>query len=441
MRPPHELTPLTIYGSADQVPTPAHGHRVTEGPAALTSADLLAEPGKRSGEWGAGCVRRLVAMSCGPVAVGPLPHAHRARLEAAGVFVGVEGTDSEEARSASWQRLPALRRLNMGYGSPAPRLVLVGEQTNRANQWPFASKGGTWLLLALRHLGWDELTVYLANAKDHRGRRRTRRLEELHEVLGDVHWVALGREAVDCLKAAKIPHGYACHPSHHLRFKHGEDVAGYAKHLRAGGVALWNPAADRGLATAPVEALPELPPPYDIRSLVQASARGAKTTRRTGTKTRTLAPAKRSKARTAYVSGDAPTLVEAARMAGAHIDRIRECAREEDWQGEREEHHRQLTSRKLEAALQAETRAIENSRKLAWAATERSLGSIVKRLSTGDLEPTPRDAEALSRIALSLSGSGLAITDPEQEQLAQIPLAELARRALEQIEVGLGGGA
>ena len=128
-------------------------------------------------------------------------------------------------------------------------------------------------------------------------------------------------------------------------------------------------------------------------------------------------------------------------MAGAHVDRVYEVAREEGWREEREEHHRSLTSNKIRAALKAETRAIENSRKLAWAATERSLGSIVKRLAAGDLEPSPRDAEALSRIALSLSGSGLAIADPEQEQLAQIPLAELARKALEQIEVGLGGGA
>jgi hypothetical protein len=245
---------------------------------------------------------------------------------------------------------------------------------------------------------------------------------------------------MEALKAAKVPHGYACHPSHHMRFKHGEDIPGYASHLRKAGVGD-GPWLEQALPVEAVEALPELPPPYDIRSLAIASARGAKTSRKTGTKTRVLSPIKRSKARSAYVSGDAPTLAEAARMAGANVDRVYEVAREEGWREEREEHHLSLTSNKIRAALKAETRAIENSRKLAWAATERSLGSIVKRLAAGDLEPSPRDAEALSRIALSLSGSGLAIADPEQEQLAQIPLAELARKALEQIEIGLGGGA
>ncbi len=444
---PHELTPLTVYDDALALPPPLARTRGADATHALHVGDLLAEPPTRSGEWSPGCVRRLVAASTGPVAVGVRRADYRARLEAAGWFCAAEDADLVQAREACWPGLARLRRLNLGFGNPRPALVLVGEKVNHAKQLPFASRSGTWLFLALRLLGHDELTLYLANACSLRGRRRTKQLAQLHRHFdaSSPTWVALGATAHEVLTAAQVPHAHVCHPSHHKRFKHHEDVIGYAQRLRAAGVpdGPWTSVAGPTLPVRDVPSLPELPAPYDLRSVAFVKGTSSAGEGRKGTRDRGISPAKREGARQAYVTGNAPTLKDAAEMYGINPSRLREYARDHGWAAEREEQLRHTTE--VVKAAAADTTAayvaksLTDSLKLSWGGLRQGLASVARRLKDGSLEPTPQQVEALSRVALALRAASQGTVDPTLEALVQEPLAELAQRCIDQLDKGLGG--
>src|SRR5690606_1816508 len=261
-RRPHDLPCLVVYPDPHEQPTLA-GCSVTQ---------LLAEPDLRDGQWVASVVRRLLAMSSGPVACalpqGPL----RARLEAAGLLTITEDGSVGDAQAASWPALAELRRVAAGVGSPRPTLVLCGDRPSHADQIPFASRSGTWLFGALRTLGYDELSCYALNVSTLAGRRRTATVRALHRVLAkaapDALWLGLGAEPQEVLRAAGVTHLAAPNPWQARRWRFAAGVEAYAAELRKAGAPL-RPWQD-GLPTAPTDTLPDLPAPHALRSWAYA---------------------------------------------------------------------------------------------------------------------------------------------------------------------------
>jgi len=428
---PHAVEPLTLYSDDAVLP---------DGPHNLRAAQLLEEPDVRTDAWGGGCMRRLIAASSGPIASGDLAHGQRLRLEAAGWFVASEDASLGDARLACWPTLKALRRLCVGMGSPRPSLVLVGELTPHPDQLPFESRAGAHLLRALRLLGYDELTLYLANAFDSRRRRRTKRIAELGDVLGsEVQWVGLGQEAQGVMRAAKLKHVEVVHPAYHARYQASDGPVGFAGLLDAAGVQRgpwrrWDSEDGDALYVERVDELSDLRAPYSIRTCTE---------RRLGkagpSSTRGLDPNKAGAAHRMYVTGEAPTVQAAAEAAGANVEAVRARARDEGWREEREEHQRRVTSRAMAEAEEKEARAMSNARKLACACTERALGSLARQLAAGTLIPTPGQAKQIVEATLLLCGHVQDVS-PERDAMGSIPLMEQAQRVVEQIEKGLGGG-
>ena len=449
---PHEQPHLTLF--ADHLP--AHDNYTRVGNASkhlvetLNVCDLLAEPDPRSGQqWGASIVRRLIAASTGPIAVGVRESQIRARLESAGWFVAAEDGNFAEARAQCWPALSILRRIGIGYGSPRPQLVLVGDQCKRFGQLPFASKAGTWLFLALRALGYDELSIYLVNARGVRGKRRTRELAKIHDALGDgPKWIALGNTPSEILGAAKIQHAKVGSPAWHRQYKHAEDVAGYAQRFLDVGVDL-GPHHQAPFYRHKVTSIPMLGDPYAIRDL--SSSRTARAEARKSGPTG-VDPVKREVARRAYVTGEAGSIAEAGRLAGLHVDQARRAANESNWKAERDEHQRAVTEAVKAKSEKKVAKDISDALSLAWKATKLGITDVVERLlaargepgaiaklqakvDRGDaaatpLHPAPREIESLARVALALEGADVEGLSAEGARVADMPLQDLARGTL-----------
>jgi len=405
----------------------------------IRASDLLAEPPSRSPEWMPGIVRRMTASWARPIAqsvAGP----YAERLEAAGWFVAGADADLEAARLACWPVAAVERRLALGFGSLAPKLVIVGERAQAGTDLPFASRGGTWLFAGLcEALGWDELSIYATNSQSASGRRLDKQLAELHAAFAkyDPVWLALGKQAKQTLRQAGIEHVGCQHPAWHMRYKASEGVEGYVELLRAGGMTE-GPGIPKG-STNHVDKLPEMPAPYEVRSVayIKGKSTPAKGNRSRGGVSQ-VDPVKREKARQDYVTGVATSLADAARRASVNIDSLYNIARDEGWREERDAYQRQVTEEVKEAAKKAEAKASGNARKLAWAATERALGSVVQRLKTGELTPTPRDAKALADCALTLTDR---VVDPgeKQDDLGGKTIKELVAEVQRSAQEGLGG--
>jgi hypothetical protein len=370
-----------------------------------------------------------------------------ARLDSAGVFVAPEDADLRAAREASWPAADRLARLGGGWGSQAPKLVVVGDRPKHPGQPAFFSRGGNFLLRALRILDHDELTIYLTNCRTRTGKRKDTRLRAQLDALARYEpvVVAAGREA----EAALIRIGFQGfhqipHPSaRHILSAQG-GAQGYAVKLTQLGV----PKGSLVRAFAEVPELARLPKPYDALSVASRqgpSATAAEDTVGRGVRNRIdVSDAKAQAARRLYVIGEASSVAEAARTVGVSESSCRQIARREGWQAERAEFAREATERAKQGALRAEARAWANSRRLAWAGTERALGDLVRRLRLppGDedrLTPTPHQAESLARTALALSQANLAEDNSDRDRLESLPLAELARQVAATAEA-LGGG-
>jgi len=451
------MPPLTLYDDA----LPTYDNRLKVANAGrhlvntLNVCDLLAEPDPRSGQqWGASLVRRLIAASTGPVAVGVREASIRARLEAAGWFVAAQDGNFAEAREHCWPALSTVRRIGIGYGSPRPQLVLVGDQCKRFGQLPFASKAGTWLFLALRALGYDELSIYLCNGRSVRGKRYTRELAQLAKAFGpDTKWVALGNAPHDVLKAAKVQHVKVCSPAYHRQYKHAEDVRGYGERFLRAGVPLgpWHDGERvEEFHKHVITSIPVLGEPYAIRDL--SSSRSAKAEVTTGAGNKAIDPVKRETARRAYVMGEASSLAEAGRLAGIRTDQVRYVAAAENWQAERDEHQRRVTEVAKQKAEAQVAKDLSDALSLAWRATKLGITDVVERLlaargeptaiaklakkqALGDdgatpLHPAPREVESLARVALALEGADIEGLTADGDRLANMPLQELARETL-----------
>jgi hypothetical protein len=405
----------------------------------MQASDLLSEPPKRSGQWVASCVRRLLAASSGPVAVGLQPGEQLERLERAGWFNVAEGSNIEDARIASWRSMAEVRRLGIGFGSPRPSLVVVGDRTGRAEQLPWASRSGTWLFLALRLLGYDELTVYLTNARDTAGRRRSKRLRALHGAFSaySPFWIAAGREAHEVLNAAKIHCSYVEHPWAARRWCFSEGPEGYAEKLTKAGLQPGPWAGQLPLKGAPpVEKLPSLPSPYDLESV--AYSRGV-TPKRTGGKVTKIDSKTREEARRAFVI-EGLKAVEVAKRYGLSVTLVESLSQEGAWRREREEHQRHVTEEAKSKHVKDEVRLLVQARRLSWIGSVQELQGVVKAQKEPDYRFTPNAARLLSQVALALSDAGSGEVEDGREQLAKRSLVDLAEQAIKQLNEGIGGG-
>lgn len=420
---PHELPVFTAHGELDHPIVNERGDCY-----GLSITDLLAEPSVKSGQWIPSVIRRLIAASAQPIAVN-VHGKHKERLESAGWFVANEDTPLLEAREACWPAYKKVRRLSVGYGCLAPKLILVGEKVTRAGQLPFASRSGTWLFRALRELGWDELQLYVLNIKNASGRSLKKRVIDLYDAFEayEPWWITLGESTKKAFASTGIESVHIPHPDWHKRYRHHEDIAGYVKRMKDAGV----PGGPNGISAFGRDTLPDLPKPYEISTVAYIKGSGAHKDSTARSNSSKLSTVLREKARALYITGEAKTFREAANQLGIDPEPIRSIARAENWSAEREEHHRELTEETKRKAIKAESDRIARCRSKAWESTELALNSIVDRLKSGELIPNERGAESLQRIAVSLAGGNFSAINEEEHELSSKPIAELAQLVLE----------
>lgn len=389
--------------------------------------------------------RRLAVMSSGPVALGRFDETTHRRLEAAGVPIVHADADVAEVGTLAWPGLPELRRLACGFGSPRARLLLVGDRTTARAVAPFASRSGTWLYNALRSLGWDELDLYVANARDLDGARRPDRLRALVAALPHLERVvALGREAENVCRAAEIVHGYAPHPAHARRWKYEEGSDGYAAALVSAGVQRRGEDPTTGYRAAwGVDRLPEIPGRHHeavhVASCAYARAKKAEGKRQRRGSAEGPEPAKLEACRTMYVSRNADSVAAAAQTMGVSVARAQEAARAQGWAEQRAEHARQAAEQALKASAEREARALAAARGLAWDSVVTGMKSVRDRLKLPKederhLAPTPNQVEALARTALMLSGAEIdAALAPRQAEVDALDLGSLLEAARDEL--------
>lgn len=199
----------------------------------MSIADVLAEPPKQSGLWIGAVARRLIAASARPVALAPIDRKFIERIETAGWFVASRDADTTNARDSCWPSDGALKRIGVGVGNPRPQLVIVGERVSREGQVPFHSRSGAWLFLALRLLGYDELSVYCVNAYSSTRKERFERLRDLRKTFDkfgvDAPWVSFGEGAHIALRQLGMPAREVVSPAYHKKMNQNEGPEGFAE--------------------------------------------------------------------------------------------------------------------------------------------------------------------------------------------------------------------
>lgn len=387
----------------------------------LTTAQLLAEPDRRDRDWITSVVGRLVVASTGPVLVGAAGDAAAIRLEEARWLRVAPDADLRAARAASWPRIGRCAALSIGFGSLAPRLVLVGERDPHERQ-PFYSKSGLWLFLALRDLGYDELSVYVTNAYSSKRHSQGDRLSELHAVFADYEptWIAFGDVASNVLSANAIGHLRAPHPAWHRRFKYEEDVSGYCARLLAAGL-VPGPWRDRAFPTAAPD--PTLQGLYGLNRKTISVGQDVLG--------RLPGPLVTNPVRSLYVSGEAKSIAEACRLAGisgdAKIKDIFRVARNQRWDAERAEQLDRIREKVKASAADAEAKAIAESRRLAWGAATLTLAKFLHSVKSDAVKPRAQDVKAIVDAALALSEKGDVGTEAERARLSALDPRTLAK--------------
>ena len=394
----------------------------------MSVTDLLAEPKEQLASWGAALFRRLMVMSTGPLSVAMEPGPYLDRLEAAGLLNISDDGDPRRARMACWPAMPILRRLNAGCGSPRPTLVVVGDRTENGEQLPFASAGGEWLFRALRKVGYDELSVYVVNARTPSGRRRTKILRSLYETF-EAHkpiWLGLTIGAYECLQAAKIPSIKASGPQRFSTRNRGHGPELYAEHLKTSGLPE-GPWANKKLPVYSVVDLPNLPMPYGIKTLAFFRAFGQE---RDVMKVPTISDTKMEEARRLYVTGVQTNLGELAKEVGVSRKKLLAISKAYDWKGEVREHQREITEAMRHATIEREVRNIISLRDKVWQASLNEVEGVIEAQKEGGYRYSANNAKALTQTALMIAESGL-IERTEEDEMNGLTIHELAKKALE----------
>jgi hypothetical protein len=374
-------------------------------------AELLAEPAAKSQGWLSAVYARLLVASSGPVALGPAPPEAGDRLERARWLRIAPDADAAAARRAAWPALAAVQRLGLGVGSLAPTLVIVAER-DPYDRLPLFARAGAWLFRALRHLGVDELTVYVTNALDGEQRSQGGKLAELHEAFAryEPTWLALGAVAHEVLATAEIEHGQAPHPAHERRFAFDAGIEGYAAKLESAGVHRGSGLLVALAANTYLADQLGVPRSASVNPALQDRAP-------------TVAAPLLDAARMKFVLGEVSTIQAAARAVSDHRteqSKIVKLARRQGWEVEREKFFADRREKAKASASEAEARRIGTSRSLAWEATEKMLAKINADLADPEFRVYAKDAKAMNEVALALSEKGDAAFDDEKKRLAAL---------------------
>lgn len=392
-----------------------------------TVENVLAEPPMGSPHWFSAVYARLRIISTGPIVQGAVQQEVMTGrlLDASVPHVAQDRPDLDAIRRECWPAHERLLDLNIGIGSPAPKLVFVSERDHQYRPI-FWGRAGVWLLKALRSIGYDELSIYLVNAKDEDGVRRCEELIELYEAFAPCKavWVGLGKATRRVLKKAKIKHLEAQHPSYHQKFEAKKGHEHYGHHLINSGLTLGK---YHGGVALPVFDAP------DARTWIADEFGLAKdvayrpSSNGNGQHSGSLVDkSKAEAARRAYVLGEVATLKDAAALANAPYDGICATARAQHWDSEREEHLRQIREKAYREAADAEAKAIAACRKLAWSGAVKTLQQVNQMLDAGAHSVSTGDCSRLAGLAMQLGHLGSVDTEAEEMRLSRMTMQEVA---------------
>lgn len=409
---PHQLSPHVVFAGTppwrDSAYPPAPGGQHFLGTAL---AELLAEPSVKSPHWLASVYGRLVVASSGPMLVGGDGEG-AARLERARWLRVAPDADMAAARQAAWPALARVRQLGLGVGSLAPDLVVVAER-DPYDRLPMFARSGVWLFRALRHLGFDELTVYVTNALNRDQRSQGNQLTQLRDAFAayEPQWLALGAIPHEVLANAGIDHVAADHPSHARRFDFAAGVEGYAAKMLAS-----------GLHRGPCERLHAVGggPDLALRLGIPASHETKATVSR---KRPSVAATVVDQAHTKFVLGEVKTVKEAAALVtDSKTERagILKLAREQGWEVERDRYLAQKREQTKSSASAAEAARISRARSLAWEIHERMLEKLNEQMRKGETTVYAKDAKAIGELAMDLSKQGDLGAEDERARLAKL---------------------
>lgn len=418
--------PITVVDDWDVVTHPDRVYHLNE---------ILADPPNQDA-YVAAIIRRLIAASAAPIAVGLHPGPHRDRLDAAGWLNVGEDADWRAAREAAWPQYAEVKELGVGFGSLRPELVIVTDKQPRDNLVPLSDYRGLSLWPALRAMGYDELRVFVCSSSSFLRRRWTRKIASLFQVFSDAQWLGLGSITAGVLNSAEVRYLEIppCPPK--------ADPKAYREQLLKAGLGE-RPATVTRRNVVTVEALPALPAPYDMRETVQRRRlpKGATPDPKRGGRSAGVNPVARERARRAYVTGSVKNFTEAARLVGVSPSALNTAAREGNWRAERDEYQRQVTEDAKKKAADVEVRAVANCRMLAWGCAEASLHSVLTRMKDKDnpYKPSPKEAAVLALTAIRLSQAEVGTGEEVESALRSKSLSELAKEVLDVTERQFGG--
>jgi hypothetical protein len=311
-------------------------------------------------------------------------------------------------------------------GSPAPRLVLVGERRSNGILYPFCGRPGYRLWRALRIMGHDELTVFVTHSLKPDKSRRTEQMKTLADSLeGRPTWVALGTMAQRVLRAAEIDHVVTRHPNWHSRFRYREGPEGYSALLTDDGV----PCGRWITEQLPVVHSPERPRLLDV---VEGAPPDVPTSRKRRPVAQKIPPSRnRQKARMDFVTGVCPTVKEAAEKHGFQQNALQEVSRVEGWHEERDEQAERTREAVYESAARREAREMSQLRALILGAARKAAASVTQRLLAGEMKPSISEAARLGQAALDLVRYGDAGTEEQVARYLEMPWQKLRKEFLE----------
>lgn len=405
---PHNIEPIVVS------PQPREGE--------FSIADALAEPRVRLNQWLSAVYSRLYLASSGPVLMGETD-ATSPRFEAARWPRLARGSDVTSAASAYWPALPALRQLAHGFGSPAPELVVVLD-ANPVGSIPLFNDHGRLLFEVLRLHGYDELSVYMTFAEA-KGLPAAEQLDAMAGMFRayDSRWLAVGRSGQALLKRLGVP---------------AVRTAELKEYMKTGKGSCAKALEDAGLPTGPwfgvplpavaCEVAPTLMHPLDVpheyaKKVHEAVAR-QDSPATPGTPGITFA-------RVLFVSGEAPSVAEAARQAGISPEIAKEVAEAEDWLGKRASHSDQVAGRVMEKLVERESDKIVTARKGVTNLVAKVVGSLNDRFDKGEWIPTVSDFAQLNKGMLALHETASASTDEDIQRLRALTTPKLMQKLYE----------
>lgn len=454
---PNQLPIVVTLGRVPPTVVASHKGRIE-----LVSAEkVLWEPHPVSDSqyWYSSLYARLMAISTGPVLWAThedcVTSLHALRLREAGMPHIIDLQDVDLARRRGWPTFEAVRQISTGVGSPAPKLVLVGETDPKGTGRPFHSRSGLWLMRALRELGHDELTCYLTNGYTTTGGLKTDKLQGLQRAFERYNptWVALGAKAASALGGAGINSIKIHSPGYARRYKFNDwGPVGYAEHMSDNGVPRgpWDAGADADVSSGkllpvhPAQGTPQhVPRIMRVDTSVAHKPQGK----------RALASYDESKsraiieqARRLYVTGQVRHISEAAKQVGLNKDTLYKFSahpneRGEDWHTERERYLRQEREQVYAASQEAQARAVADCSKLAWAGVKLSMSLYVKRLQKQVQQqaqgveipqkelPGAYDVAQMTKTAALLAQQDSDLLSDEERELSELTFPELIRKA------------